>query len=84
VRFNIINRVCVKRRIKSDIIEINGKKFEINYKVSFIESENGIEIINIKPEYEDLKKISDETGITVKKVLLLADAKLKQIYDDFG
>lgn len=84
VRFNIINRVCINRKIVSDSIEINGKKFEINYKVSFIESENGIEIINIKPEYEDLKKISEETNTTVKKIQLLADAKLKQIHDEFS
>ncbi|MFX1569509.1 MAG: nickel pincer cofactor biosynthesis protein LarC [Promethearchaeota archaeon] len=82
VRFNIINRVCIDRKIENKSIDINGKNFEIDYKVSFIESEKGIQIINIKPEYEDLKKISDDTGIPVKKIQLLADVKLKQIYDD--
>ena len=84
IRFNFINRVCISRKIENKRIDINGKNFEIDYKVSFIESENGIEIINIKPEYEDLKKISDDTGIPVKKIQLFADTKLKQIYDDFG
>jgi uncharacterized protein (DUF111 family) len=84
VRFNISNRVCINRRIESRTIEINGKEYEINYKISFIESEKGLEIINIKPEYEDLKRISEETGLTVKKIKIFADAKLKQIQDEFN
>ncbi len=83
VRFNIINRVCINRRIERKSIDVNEKTFEINYKISFIESEKGMEMINIKPEYEDLKKISEETGMTVKKIQLLVNSKIKQIYDNF-
>ncbi len=83
VRFNIISRVCINRKIESKIIDVNGKHYEINYKISFIETENGMELINIKPEYEDLRNISEETGMTVKKIQLIADAKMKQMYDDF-
>lgn len=83
VRFNIINRVCINRRIERKSINVNEKTYEINYKISFVESEKGIEMINIKPEYEDLKKISEETGITVRKIQLLVNSKLKQIYDNY-
>ncbi len=83
VRFNIINRVCINRRFERKSIDVNEKTYEINYKISFIDSEKGREMISIKPEYEDLKKISQETGITVKKIQLLVNSKIKQIYDNF-
>ena len=83
VRFNIINRVCINRKIERKSIEINEKVYELNYKISYMESESGIEIVNIKPEYEDLKKISEDTGLAVKKVQLIALAKVQQIYDKY-
>lgn len=48
-----------KRRNEKRKIEILGKEFEINFKIS----EH-----NEKPEFEDLKKISSETKIPVKKL----------------
>ncbi len=84
VRFHVINRVCVKRTIERKNIEINENLFELNYKISFIESTKGIEIVNIKPEFDDLKKISEETGVSANKIQLMAQAKIKQIYDEFS
>ncbi|MFX1418037.1 MAG: nickel pincer cofactor biosynthesis protein LarC [Promethearchaeota archaeon] len=81
VRFNIINRVCINRRIEKERVEINKNFYEINYKISFIESDKGSEIINIKPEYEDLRKISEDTGISIKKLQLIVQANLKKIYN---
>jgi len=82
VRFNIINRVCVNRKIKRQSIDINEKTYTLDYKISFIESDKGLEIVNIKPEYEDLKIISEDTGLTIKQVQLIAQEKLKQIYNN--
>ncbi|MFX1304480.1 MAG: nickel pincer cofactor biosynthesis protein LarC [Promethearchaeota archaeon] len=82
VRFNIINRVCINRKNERKSIEINEKIYELNYKISYIESDSGSEIVNIKPEYEDLKKISKDTGLAVKKVQLIAQAKIQQIYNN--
>ena len=83
VRFNIINRVCVDRKIEKKNIEINEKFYDIGYKISFIKSDKGLEIVNIKPEYEDLKKISKDTGLAINKVQLIANAKIKEIYNNF-
>ena len=80
VRFNVINRVCIDRKIEKRHLEINGKTYEANYKISFIESDKGVEIINIKTEYNDLKKISEESGLSIKKIQLITQAELKQIY----
>ncbi|MFX0042866.1 MAG: nickel pincer cofactor biosynthesis protein LarC [Candidatus Hodarchaeota archaeon] len=82
VRFNTINRVCVDRKIEEQVIEINGKNYNLNYKISYIESRNGREIVNIKPEYEDLKMISEESGLTLKKIQVIAQAKLNQIINN--
>ncbi|MFX1309271.1 MAG: nickel pincer cofactor biosynthesis protein LarC [Promethearchaeota archaeon] len=83
VRFNIINRVCINRRIERKSIEINEKTYELDFKISFIESDKGLEIVNIKPEYDNLKKISEDTGLSIKKVQLLVNAQIKQIFDTF-
>ncbi|UCC18305.1 MAG: nickel pincer cofactor biosynthesis protein LarC [Promethearchaeota archaeon] len=83
VRFNIINRVCINRRIEKEKIEINEKFYEISFKISFIESDKGSEIVYIKPEYEDLKKISEHTGISIKKLELIVQTKLRNIYNNF-
>lgn len=83
VRFNIFNRVCVNRRFEKKNIEIKGNRYDINYKISFIESDKGLEIVNIKPEFDDLKKISELTGLPVRKIRLIALAKIKDFYNNF-
>ncbi len=82
VRFNTIKRVCIDRKIEKQIIEINGKNFDLNFKISYLESEKGREIVNIKPEYEDLKRISELTGLTVKKLKAIAKSQIKQILNN--
>ena len=52
-------------------------------KISFIESDKGTEIVNIKPEFDDLKKISKLTGLAVRKIRLIALSKIKEIYNNF-
>ena len=80
VRYSIINRVCVDRTIEKHIIEINKKDYSVNFKVSYIELENSKEIVNVKPEFEDIKKISEESGISVRKIQFIIQAKIKQLF----
>ncbi|MFX0038476.1 MAG: nickel pincer cofactor biosynthesis protein LarC [Promethearchaeota archaeon] len=84
VRFNIINRVCISRKIERKSIEINEKIYEIAYKISFTKSDKGLEIVNIKPEFEDLKKISQDTDLPIKKVQWIVNAEIKRIYDNIN
>ena len=80
IRYSIMNRVCVDRTIEKHIIEINKKDYSVNFKVSYIELENSKEIVNVKPEFEDIKKISEESGISVRKIQFIIQAKIKQLF----
>ena len=44
----------------------------------------GKEIVNIKPEFEDIKKISEDLGITIKKIEFIAQAHLEQLYHKYN
>lgn len=59
------HRNIAHRKIVSIEIGVDGKNFGIDVKVGMI----GNDIINIKPEYEDAKRIAIETGRPVKDVL---------------
>lgn len=68
VRFYEIDRICIDREINTLEVEIEGAKYHVRCKISFMNTEKGKKIINIKPEYEDLKLISKESNISVRKL----------------
>ena len=84
VRFNTINRVCIERIMEKRPIEIEGKSFDVNFKISYISSEKGKKIVNIKPEFEDIKNISEELGMTIKRVEFIAQAHLEQLLHKYS
>ena len=84
VRFNTINRVCIERIMEKRPIEIEGKKFDVNFKISYISSDKGNKIVNIKPEFEDIKKISEELGIAIKRVEFVAQSHLEQLFHKYS
>ncbi|MFX1395330.1 MAG: nickel pincer cofactor biosynthesis protein LarC [Promethearchaeota archaeon] len=83
VRFNTINRVCVARITENINIEINGKNYDLIYKISYTDTKNKKRIVNIKPEYENLKKISNESGLSLKEILFFAQTKIQQILSKY-
>jgi uncharacterized protein (DUF111 family) len=60
-----VHRNITSRKIIPVQVDINGKKVEIRIKVGMI----GNEIISVKPEYEDARKVSEENGISLKDVM---------------
>ncbi|MHA1669273.1 MAG: nickel pincer cofactor biosynthesis protein LarC [Promethearchaeota archaeon] len=80
VRFTTFDRVCVERIYENIEIEIDGKNYPIKYKISYIKTLHQKQLVNIKPEYEDLSKISELTGLSIKKVQMFAQEKLKYLY----
>lgn len=83
IRYRKLDRICVDRMIEKTEITLGGKLFELSYKLSFIGGSDNRKIINIKPEYEDLKKISQETSIPVRKLRSLLNGKLAELYPDY-
>jgi len=60
-----IHRNIASRKIIPVQVDINGKTVEIRIKVGMI----GNEIISVKPEYEDVRKVSEENEIPLKDVM---------------
>ena len=44
--------------------DINGRDYEVTFKIGYV---NG-EIISKRPEYEDLKRIAQESGLALKDI----------------
>ena len=83
VRFQIMQRVCVERLLKKEPIKIENAEYMITFKISFYKSSQNYHIINIKPEFEDLKKVSEKTGLPVKIIEFYAQEKLVTLYNEF-
>ena len=64
-----VHRNITSRKIIPVQVDISGKKVQIRIKVGMI----GNEIISVKPEYEDAKKVSEENGISLKDVMNAAN-----------
>jgi len=64
-----IHRNIASRKIVPIKVVINGKEQDIRIKVGMI----GEEIINYSPEFEDAKKISQETDMPLKDVIKKSD-----------
>ena len=46
-----------------------GKEYEITFKIGYV---NG-EVISSRPEYEDLKKVAKDSGLSLRKVKELVE-----------
>ena len=64
-----VHRNIISRKIVPVKVDINGKTFEIGIKVGLI----GNEMISVKPEYEDVRRISEESGMSLNNVMNLAN-----------
>ena len=59
-----IHRGISKREFEVETFNINGKDYEVTFKIGYV---NG-EIISKRPEYEDLKRIAQDSGLPLKEV----------------
>ena len=59
-----MHRGVAKREFAKKTFDINGKDYEVTFKTAYINSE----IISRRAEYEDLKRISDDSGLPLRKV----------------
>lgn len=77
IRINEINRIMLKRNIIIIEVAINYSKYDIRVKITRDSSNN---IINIKPEFNDLKKIAEIEESSLKAIRELV---MFQIYKKF-
>jgi hypothetical protein len=59
-----IHRGISKKEFEKKTFNINGKDYEVTFKTGYV---NG-EIISKRPEYEDLKRIAQDSGLPLKEV----------------
>jgi len=60
------HRLIASRKIDYGTINVNGKEYKVRVKKAYDLKGN---ILNSKPEFEDCKKISKETGVPVKDII---------------
>ena len=59
-----MHRGIAKREFEKRTFEIEGEMFEVTFKIGYVDGE----VISKRPEYEDLKRIAQKTGLPLKKV----------------
>ncbi len=73
VRIYELPRLVAERRKDVVEVELFGKKFAITVKTSKV----GEEVINVKPEYEDLKKIAEDLNLPLREILKEVEKKVR-------
>jgi len=81
IRFYTVKRVCVDRNFEKSKIDINSKTYELNFKISYVKMNDEINVINVKPEFEDLKRISKESTLSIKEILFYCQSEIKKHYE---
>ncbi len=65
VRIYELPRLVAERRKERVELELFGRKFEVTVKTSKV----GERVINVKPEYEDLRKIAESLDLPLREIL---------------
>jgi uncharacterized protein (DUF111 family) len=76
-RVNEINRIIVPRSFVTLTVSIHKRKFEVKVKIS--RSTNGM-INSMKPESDDIRKISRTLKISYKKIFDIVHEELTKKY----
>ena len=75
VRMMDVPRVVADREIRTVRVELGGREFEVRVKVSRV----GERILGVKPEHDDLKRISARTGLPLRRVEELVRSRLPPV-----
>ena len=59
-----IHRGIAKREFVKKIFKIEDKEYEVTFKIGYVNDE----VISNRPEYEDLKRIALDTGLSLREV----------------
>lgn len=59
-----IHRGITKREFVKETFQINDRNYEVTFKIGYINDK----VISKRPEYEDLKKIAQDTGLALRDI----------------
>ncbi len=79
VRYYEVNRICIERKIDILKISIDNIEYLIHYKLSYYMIDNEKKIVNIKPEYNDLRELSKITKYSVRELQSIVQIELYKI-----
>uniref|UniRef100_A0A7C4S5X8 Putative nickel insertion protein n=1 Tax=Geoglobus ahangari TaxID=113653 RepID=A0A7C4S5X8_9EURY len=68
--FPVYHRIKARRKMEHIDISINGKKYSVRVKISDY---------TIKPEFDDIVRIAEETGISVREIVRKIERELDEI-----
>lgn len=75
VRLASTSRLILKREINTTTITVGNKSYDLRIKIA---KDTSGKIIQMKPEFEDLKKIAKETNLPLKHILAKVREKLNE------
>jgi uncharacterized protein (DUF111 family) len=78
-RIQEVKRIVLTRNLITTSMLINGKSFNIRVKIA---RDLRGDIINIKPEFEDIRNISRAMGLPTKRIMDLVKAETIQRFGD--
>jgi pyridinium-3,5-bisthiocarboxylic acid mononucleotide nickel chelatase len=73
-----ISRHISPRRTTQIVLKVKGKDQRIHVKLSL---DHKGRIVRAKPEYEDLKRISDRTGLSIREIQRIAQPKVESLQE---
>lgn len=74
IRVMKIPRLIIPRELKTITISINGVDYAVKVKIA---KDLKGRIVRVKPEYEELKKISNITGVAIRELISIVEEKAK-------
>jgi uncharacterized protein (DUF111 family) len=75
VRIIESSKLMLRREIKKYQVTINSKKFNVRGKIAY--NKHG-EMVHFKPEFEDVKLITNETNLTINEVVSIVRSEIKK------
>jgi uncharacterized protein (TIGR00299 family) protein len=78
-RIQEVKRIVLTRNLITTSMLINGKSFNIRVKIA---RDLRGDIVNIKPEFEDIRNISRAMGLPTKRIIDLVKAETIQLFGD--
>jgi uncharacterized protein (DUF111 family) len=79
IRIQDLNRIALFRNIITMPISVKNKTYNVRVKIV---KDPYNKIINVKPEYDDLKKIAETSGMSLRKVMNYATCQTMEKFDE--